>query len=318
MLRRILVPLDGSPFANAALPPAAALARRTGAQLRLLHVVEVPAALAYPEYRAEDRAWAEQYLAELATAEAPAGVAVSTSVREGRILEQIQKELADWKADLMVMTTHGRGGVSRLWMGSVADRCVRSSAVPVLLVRPNEKVSLPTPSFAPVRVIVPLDGSAIAESALPHATALAKAFGARLVLLQGLAHFGALDGAHLSLNPTRIERERTESEAYLEERAEAARRAGVEVELMVVTEPGLAEAIAARAPDEVIVMTTNGKGGLDRAVFGSVADKVVRSATCPVMVVRPERSAEGRALEALSREIADATASLAVAAADRS
>jgi nucleotide-binding universal stress UspA family protein len=245
-------------------------------------------------------------------------VAVSTSVREGRILEQIQKELAEWKADLMVMTTHGRGGVSRLWMGSVADRCVRSSAVPVLLVRPNEKVSLPTPSFAPVRVIVPLDGSAIAESALPHATALAKAFGARLVLLQGLAHFGALDGAHLSLNPTRIERERTESEAYLEERAEAARRAGVEVELMVVTEPGLAEAIAARAPDEVIVMTTNGKGGLDRAVFGSVADKVVRSATCPVMVVRPERSAEGRALEALSREIADATASLAVAAADRS
>jgi nucleotide-binding universal stress UspA family protein len=317
MLRRILVPLDGSPHAKAAVSVAADIAIRTDAQLHLVHVVEVPEALAYPEYRAEDRAWAEQELAEIAAETAPGRVAVSTSVREGRILEEIQKEVAEWKADLMVMTTHGRGGVSRLWMGSVADRCVRSSSVPVLLVRPSEKGPAGAPSFTPSRVFVPLDGSALAETALPHATALAKAFGARLVLARGIAHFGTLDASHVSLNPKRLNRERTEAESYLGERAQAVQVGGVETEVVVLTEPGLAEAIAARAPDEVVVMTTNGRGGLDRAVFGSVADKVVRSATCPVLVIRPPRSAQGRDLVALSREIADASAALAVPASER-
>jgi nucleotide-binding universal stress UspA family protein len=83
MLRRILVPLDGSPHAKAAVSVAADIAIRTDAQLHLVHVVEVPEALAYPEYRAEDRAWAEQELAEIAAETAPGRVAVSTSVRGG-------------------------------------------------------------------------------------------------------------------------------------------------------------------------------------------------------------------------------------------
>jgi nucleotide-binding universal stress UspA family protein len=304
MLRRILVPLDGSDHAKAAVPVATAIAIRTDAQMRLVHVVEVPEALAYPEYRAEDRAWAEQELAGVAAGAASGRIAVSISVREGRILDQIQQEGTEWQADLLVMTTHGRGGISRLWMGSIADRYVRSGSVPVLLVRPSEQHT--APSFAPVRVFVPLDGSVFAETALPHATALAKAFGARLTLAQGIAHLGALDASHASVNPKRLARERVEAETYLGERARAVRAAGVETEVAVVTEPGLAEAIAARAPDEVIVMTTNGKGGLDRAVFGSVADKVVRSATCPVLVIRPERSAREGDLQELGEAIAAA------------
>jgi nucleotide-binding universal stress UspA family protein len=313
MLRRILVPLDGSPFANAALPTAITLARRTGGEVRLLHVVEVPPALAYPEYRAEDHAWADGYLADLARTQG-ADARVGTSVREGRILDEIQKEAAAWSAKLIVMTTHGRGGVSRLWMGSVADRCVRSSSVPVLLVRPHEKPDAPAPDFAPARVVVPLDGSPLAESALPWGAALAKAFGARVVLLRGISNFGGFDAAYLALDRQRFEGDRTEAGAYLEERAAAVRSAGVEVETRVLTEPSLAEAIAARGADEIIVMTTHGRGGLDRAVFGSMADKVVRSASCPVLIVRPPRSAEERALETLGREIADAAASVAVPA----
>ena len=312
MPRRILVPLDGSPFAAAALPTAAAVARRFGGQLRLVHVVEVPAALAYPEYRAEDHAWADRYLAELAAAQTAASVPTSTAVREGRILHEIQQEAATWNADLIVMTTHGRGGVSRLWMGSIADRCIRSSTAPVLLVRPHEKADAPAPTFAPARVVVPLDGSPLAESALPVATAFTRAFGARLVLLHGLGHAGGLDASHLSLNPHRLEAERADAEGYLAERAAAARAAGVAVEVVILSEPSLAEAIAARGGDEMIVMTTHGKGGLDRAVFGSVADKVVRSATCPVLIVHSSRPEQERSLEQLSREIAAAAAAAAL------
>jgi nucleotide-binding universal stress UspA family protein len=317
MLRRILVPLDGSPFAEAALPVARALTKQTGGELRLVHVVEVPEALSYPEYRAEDRAWGEQYLSELAAAESARASAVTTSVREGRILEEIHEEAREWKAELIVMTTHGRGGVSRLWMGSVADRCVRSSSVPVLLVRPHEKPEMAAPPFAPSRVVVPLDGSALAESALPHATALAKAFGARLVLLRGIAQFGGFEAGHPPLDPHHVESERAEAEGYLAERAAAPRSAGVPLEVSVLTEAGLAEAIVARAGGEVIVMTTHGKGGLDRAVFGSVADKVVRSAACPVLVVRPRRAEQDRAPETLSQEITEAAASLALPASER-
>jgi nucleotide-binding universal stress UspA family protein len=315
MLRRILVPLDGSPLANTVLPIAGAIARRTKGEVRLVHVVEVPAAFHYPEYRAEDRAAAERHLDDTAYVSSLSGVPVSTTVREGGVLDELRHEAAEWPADLVMMTTHGRGGLSRLWMGSVADRFVRSSAHPVVLVRPKG-LAQSAPS-EPRRIVVPLDGSALAETALPFATSLAKAFGARLVLLRGLIHFGAFDAAHLSLNPKRLDEERREVEAYLGERAAAVRSAGVDVETVVLSEPGLAEAISARADDDLIVMTSNGRGGMDRAVFGSVADKVVRSANCPVMVIRPERGSEGRGAQELSRQITEAADSVASAPGDR-
>ena len=308
MLRRILVPLDGSALANAALPVAGAIARKTGGEVRLIHVVEVPAALDYPEYRAEDRVWAERYLDDAAYVSTLSGIPVSTTVRQGRIMEELDLEAGGWPADVIVMTTHGRGGLSRLWMGSVADRFARASSHPVLLVRPAQEAE--KAHFEPRRIVVPLDGSALAETALPHAAALAKAFGARVGLLRGATHFGAFDVAHLSLNPKRLAEERGEVETYLARTAAALRRTGIETEVMALTEPGLAEAIADRAVDDFIVMTTNGRGGLDRAVFGSVADKVVRSATCPVMVIRPKRSDERRDLETLSLEIGRAAEAL--------
>jgi len=137
------------------------------------------------------------------------------------------------------------------------------------------------------------------------------------VLLHGLGHAGGLDASHLSLNPHRLEAERADAEGYLAERAAAARAAGVAVEVVILSEPSLAEAIAARGGDEMIVMTTHGKGGLDRAVFGSVADKVVRSATCPVLIVHSSRPEQERSLEQLSREIAAAAAALELPAGER-
>jgi nucleotide-binding universal stress UspA family protein len=310
MLSRILIPLDGSPFSEAAIPVGVAIARRTSAVVRLLHVVEVPEALSYPEYRAEDRAWATSHLSELATQRFPVGIHVDLRVREGRILKKIDEEASAWKADLIVMTTHGRGGVSRLWMGSVADRCVRSSAYPVLLVRPSEP-SAQSVSFRAQKVVVPLDGSPLAEAALPHATAFAKAFGASVLLVRGITHHGTFDIAHLSLNPRHLEAEKSQATVYLDGVAGTVRAAGITVETVVLMEPGLAEAIVARGTDEVIVMTTNGAGGLDRAVFGSVADKVVRSASCPVLVIRPERN-RSEDEQRLTIEIAAAAASVAL------
>jgi nucleotide-binding universal stress UspA family protein len=174
----------------------------------------------------------------------------------------------------------------------VTDRLLRASEVPVLVVRPHEKAAPAARPFAPARVVVPLDGSDLAEAALPYATALASAFGASVHLLRGVTQVGALAATHHSLNPRRQESERTAGANYLAARADAVRRAGVAVEVEVLTEPALAEAITARAGDGLIVLTTSGRGGLDRAVFGSVADKVVRGATGPVLVIRPPRPAD--------------------------
>jgi nucleotide-binding universal stress UspA family protein len=282
--------LDGSPFAEAALPVAAALARKRRGELRLIHVIEVPEALSDPE----DRALAEGYLEQLGTRVDLQGLEVSIAVREARILESIQSEAIEWPADVIVMTTHGRGGVSRFWMGSVTDRFLRASEVPVLVVRTHERAAPAAGPFAPTRVVVPLDGSDLAEAALPYATELASAFGASVYLLRGVTHVGALAATHRSFNPKRLKSERMNGADYLAERADAVRGAGVAVEVEVLTESALAEAITARAGDGLIVLTTNGHGGLDRAVFGSVADKVVRGATCPVLVIRPARPAGGR------------------------
>jgi nucleotide-binding universal stress UspA family protein len=179
-------------------------------------------------------------------------------------------------------------------MGSVTDRFLRASEVPVLVVRTHERAAPAAGPFAPTRVVVPLDGSDLAEAALPYATELASAFGASVYLLRGVTHVGALAATHRSFNPKRLKSERMNGADYLAERADAVRGAGVAVEVEVLTESALAEAITARAGDGLIVLTTNGHGGLDRAVFGSVADKVVRGATCPVLVIRPARPAGGR------------------------
>jgi nucleotide-binding universal stress UspA family protein len=143
MYSRILVPLDASDLAEQALPHAEALARCFGAELELLTVVHIPPeetlALAEPSAEFDPRLpEAQEYLEGLAARLKQDRIAVSTTVRRGDVAEEIIAFAADAGCQLIVMCTHGRSGVSRWVYGSIADRLLRYSPVPVMLVRASQ------------------------------------------------------------------------------------------------------------------------------------------------------------------------------------
>ena len=288
MFRRILVPLDGSFFAEVALAPAIALARKSKGEIRLLCVVE-PLPESVSRFSETDRQWCKEYLAEASgrAAEDWDG-ALSTDLRDGRAGQEIVAEAEAWNADIIVLATHGRGGLTRAWMGSVADYCIRTATQPLMAIRPPEgggpQVARP---LARSQVVVPLDGSELAEAALPYGAALARHFGVPLAL------FRAVPGpkvAGLSYVPDTIDASHRAS-VYLKEHLERLRGDGLEVTESVVADRGPAHAILSQAAGDLVVMSTHGRTGVDRALFGSVADKVIRGATGAVLVIPPHTKA---------------------------
>src|SRR5262245_51041562 len=180
MFRSILVPLDGSPFAEQALPLAVAIARRGGGRLVLV-TVRTPLTEAYVEgiyistAELEDDLAARygDYLRSVAEkARAWADVPVETAVLRGDVASALCEQASAGRADLVVMATHGRGPLGRFWLGSVADQMLRVAPVPLLLVRPEAEAPPDAePTFG--RVVVPLDGTPESEEVLESAVALA-------------------------------------------------------------------------------------------------------------------------------------------------
>jgi nucleotide-binding universal stress UspA family protein len=297
MFRSVVVPLDGSAFGEQALPPAVAVARATGAALRLVHK-HVPPAPIHPDgalardsaISSRSRALEWTYLEQAAgRAAAGGGLAVSTDLVEGPTVEALCGAVREAAADLVVLTTHGRGPLSRFWLGSVADALVRQLTVPVLLVRPTEEEDGPAPEGLRVQnLLVPLDGSPYAEAALAPALTLGRSAGAVCTLLRVVGH--EADGPE---GPGQL---REEARAYLEGLAGRLREQGHQVRTRLHTHRSPAAAIleeAACGPYDLVALATHGRGGLARLLLGSVADKVIRGATIPVLVCRPaERGKE--------------------------
>ncbi|MCC6630218.1 MAG: universal stress protein [Chloroflexi bacterium] len=304
MIRRILVPLDSWPLAESVLPYVQQYAQVLGASVTLLQVLE-------PHVRAADlealrerfqaeahddsgrpanaEAAAEHYLATTAEALAQAGVETHVQLADGLPAGAIVATGRQF--DLIAMATHGRSGIGRWVYGSVADKVLRGATAPVLLVRAQEA---PAPPARPRRIIVPLDGSALAEQTLPLATLVARGAGAQIVLLQSVfwAELAAADypygyGPAIQAEDVFGEAEADASD-YLTSVSGRLQAEGVAVRSAIRFEAA-ADAILAGAADEgadLIVMSTHGRGGLGRWVYGSVADRVLRGATTPVLLVR--------------------------------
>lgn len=293
--RTLLVPLDGSALAEQALVPAARLAKSAGAALHLVTVEPPVSVMAMEQERSGDavptsadelRLGYRQYL--VTTAEALStthGVRARWALLAGWPPRALAAYVHEHQIDLVVMTTHGRGGVSRFWLGSMADELLRSVTAPVLLFRPGD--ALP-PSFD--RILVALDGSVASEEALGSSFA-AGLFreGSRITLAQVVEPpSGALSCMLMlpALDRTAVERE--VATARLEQLASQLREGGLFADVKVVIGAGAAEQILelARAEEsDLIVVGTRGAGGAERLLLGSVADKVVRGATQPVLVV---------------------------------
>ena len=309
MYQSVLVPLDGSPLAEQALAPAAAIARKAGARLILVRVMPEVGATTYMPYVGDemlaalrelymrDRAAAHEYLATLAThLVESAGLRPQTAVLDGRPAGAICEHAVETGADLIVMTTHGRAGFSRAWLGSVADGVVRHACVAVLLLRPTEERDGGLPaSFE--RVLIPLDGSPQAQAILPHARALGSLFNARYSLMTvvtplnlpvqiGPNRFPAPIVA-ATAEDVRVER----AKIRIGETADRLRHEcdGADVAKTVLVDENVAGAILEQAKREradVIALTTFGRGPV-RLLFGSVADKVIRGTTGAVLLFRP-------------------------------
>jgi nucleotide-binding universal stress UspA family protein len=289
MFSRILVPLDGTPFAEWALPTAVALARQTGGIVRLVSVVDKPPVFVYPEAPDPDRDRMREYLTSVMNRIlllCPGSV--DLAVREGRPVLEIEAEAAEWKADVVVMSTHGRAGFARLWNGSVAARCAETGACPVLLVRPPEADSPDLDHFPCVaRIVVPLDGSELAERALDAAAGLARAFGVHVLLLSvrpdplGTDRSPAYEYDEVD-DPTR-----SAVLTYLKTQVARLRKSGIHSYGMLLSEPDAAETIADRVRGDLLVMATHGHERIRRTLLGTVTDRVVRDANCAVMVIPP-------------------------------
>jgi len=296
MFDRILVPLDGSTFAEAAFPAAIAVAERFGGEIRLLRVrPHLWADEAMELERALDQeAWA--YLADATTRlRAMTSVPVSSDSRRGNVAEEIIAE-AETSHDLIVMTSHGRGGLSRIWLGSVTDACLRTTECPALVVRPPQ--SGEETDFRIERVVVPLDGSTVAEAALPPAVALADAFRADVLLVRSVLAPVPLDTAlfpapdWVPVDPRQlVDSARADLEKVASGVETARGRPRVHVDMG--RHPAIAIGDAAGKAG-LVVMAAHAHSGWRRAILGSVTDKVVRTAEGAVLVVRPRRAASER------------------------
>jgi nucleotide-binding universal stress UspA family protein len=303
----LLVPLDGSRLAEAALPAALALARWFGAQVTLLHVLERTAPThvhGEPHLRARDEALA--YLTAHARWLAAEGVAAQVHVDAAGahagpsgadIAASIAAEAAAHGADLIVLCTHGSGGLRGLLFGRVAQQVLARGRVPVLLVRPHAAGR--ARPFRCRRVLVPLDGSETAEGALAPAAALARAAGASLLLMWVVPTAATVSGDRgpaARLMPTAaaalLEDEAAQARAYLDGLVATLRGDGLDARAQVERGDPVAALMAAAAREEIdlIVMTTHGRSGLAAVWAGSVASRLVAQSPLPVLLVRTPSS----------------------------
>ncbi len=302
----ILVPLDGSAFAESAVPLALGVAKAIGGCVELVSVVfqlEMIAVEDQPVYSTvgppsgeEVEPQLEEYLDDLVERIGKVtDVPVSTTMLHGLVAESLETYAGETESALIVMSTHGRGPFSRAWMGSVADRIVRHVSTPVLLIRPQDSEVVLSDAWRARRILVALDGSELAEASLEWALRIGQACGARYTLARTVPPPSPLQSPYLpdAVEATKKALEAGEADAreYLKN---VARRleadGGRTVETNVVTRFHPARGILELEEElsaDLIAIATHGRGGLARALLGSVADKVLRGAKVPVLLTRP-------------------------------
>ncbi len=304
ILKNLLVPLDGSDLAEEALAIASKLASAHNADLHLVSVVPyVPPVSLAPsdearraEWIDEERGGAAAYLESAASkvfARSPE-VSVTSHALVGPVGPTIQTLVDDQDIDLVVLTTHGRGAFQRSWLGSTADQLVRSVERPLLVLRHREGVLWSFDPDTASEVLVPLDGSEAAESALEAIPlVLSPQVGARLLLTSVIDEGYPLPPVYIPkvLSEEALRKQhRRETEAYLQkvaDRLDTDASSAVETRVIVDDDPGRA---LLRFCDEVgvhlVAISTHGRGGVSRFFLGSVADKLLREAPVPVLVTK--------------------------------
>jgi nucleotide-binding universal stress UspA family protein len=292
MYRSILVPLDGSAFGEHALPFALSLARQAGAHLHLahVHVTPIPADANDAELRASERMYFEGLVQRI---EAHWDVPITTMLLDGPVAATLHEYAIARQADLVVMTTHGRGALSRFWLGSIADTLIRQVSLPLVLIRPQEQPLDLVHEPSVRHILIPLDGSPLAERMLTYATELGRLVQAEYTLLRAIEPSYMAYGNELygvAINTQAMEQLQAQAQEYLERLAVRLRADDLQVQTASMIDP-VATAILDYAEAhsvDLIALETHGRSGLARLLMGGVADKVIRGATVPVLLHRPQ------------------------------
>jgi nucleotide-binding universal stress UspA family protein len=285
----ILVPLDGSPEAKSALPYAAALVA-PGGTIVLLTVVAT----------GEDQAGDDVSHAALDAAAAElraAGFTIKTRVLTGDPATRILEAAANGGADVIVMASHGRGAIGRLLHGSVADRVARDATVPVMVARSAQLAPGPV---GITRLVVPLDGSPLAEESLPVAIGISRRLGTPLLLVRAVniaelmpPAVGMGEAIPFQIYDETEEEMEKGARAYLEATAASLQKQGLPVITRVLSGPPASAIAEVTHAGDVIVLTSHQRSGVVRWLMGSVAESLVRSDDCPVILVPASEAAAG-------------------------
>ena len=306
--RPMLVPLDGTDVAAGILPYVSEVARRGNAPLLLLGVVD-PAAVHYPPGTAERpssesgetgilyrdqiesaaKGNAADELEGVAAGLREQGITVDVRSSIGNPAEEILRVADEEGCGIIAMSTHGRNAIARGILGSVTDKVVHASTLPVLTVTPERAKRYGSEEGASLStVMVPLDGSDLSERALPFAVQLVRALSTELLLVRAVsldspsyaygAHMGLAD-VHAQVVPAATE--------YLDGVAERLKRQGVRARFKVLrgSAPQALLDFAQETPNDLIVMTTHGRSGLSRWLMGSVGEAMVRASGDPVLII---------------------------------
>ena len=291
MFHKIMIPLDGSGEAESVLPYLKNLARRFGSQVVVMGV-------GVGSKRRRVNRLLEEYLDKTTDDLRVDKIEAKAVILYGSPVDKIIDYTEQDSVDLIIMATHGRGGVTRWWMGSVAEKVICEARPPVLLIRSKiseENEVLKKATFS--KILAPVDGSDIGEAALYHAEEIAKETGASIELVQAVQLPGAIEsGIFGSAGEDKIRAIHEAADSYLGNVAERLREKGIKATCKVVTgDP--ADEIVKYAEDkkiDLITMSTHGRSGVARWVLGSVADKVLHGAKVPIWLVRSPRMVSPR------------------------
>ena len=317
MFKVIMAPTEGSDSERSAISVSVKLAQRFDADLRLVRVVTAPLVIetvARPSVlMVTEQTLLDEHLARLHKLEALGTecralgeIKVITALEDGPVAPTLRDYAKKFNVDLIVMSSHSRGGVKRITLGSVADYLIRHTNIPVLVVRPPASFIGATPEQTFGRIVVPLDGSALAEQILPEVAALASRLNSTVSLLQVLTPLTYSQKEIMQPGLPWWDADIATADAYLARAARYLTEEGLTVSKDVVLSDDIATAIldySARTRADLIALATSGSGGVSRFVLGTVADEVTRKSTSSLLVFHPKRpGATANAAERSSAE----------------
>lgn len=297
MYKRIMVPLDGSSIAEIVLPYAGEIATKFGAGIVLVSVSELTVAETDHLYSSYLERTKEQVQRRLKDWGAKEEANVQSEVLSGKPASEILRYADESDVSLIIMASRGRSSPGPWLLGNIVAKVLRATSKPMLLIRVQADNASIQQRISIKRILLPLDGSRVAEQAIPHAEALALVSSAELVLFQAFepARPVAIEGG-VAMSPAMIKEEeeakRGSALAYLDSVGKTFREKGLSTSSVVALGSPADKIIdyADTNAIDLIAMSTHGRSGIGRWVFGSVTDKVLHSGDKPVLAVRATKA----------------------------